>query len=216
MGRLIFISLMFASVFAAKAAVVIDRIAVIAGKHVIKVSDIDRDLRLTEFLNRQVLDLSAPAKKKATDRLIDQAIIRDEIATGGYDRATDADAEKMLADLRHDRYAGSEQRMRQALAQYGLTEDELREQLLWQLTVLKFIDERFRPAVLVTDEDVKKYYDQHLAELKREYPQNSGFAALEPKIRDTLTGERINQQFESWLDDTRKNEHIEYRQGAFG
>ena len=36
----------------AAASVVVDRIAVIVGKDAIKLSDIDRDLRVTEFQNR--------------------------------------------------------------------------------------------------------------------------------------------------------------------
>ena len=47
------------------AAVVLDRIAVIAGTHVIKASDIDRDIRLTDFLNRAQLDFSASAKPRS-------------------------------------------------------------------------------------------------------------------------------------------------------
>ena len=39
-------------------AVILDRIAVIAGTHVIKASDIDRDIRLTDFLNRTPLNFS--------------------------------------------------------------------------------------------------------------------------------------------------------------
>src|SRR5690242_2766095 len=45
--------LLLASVL--EGAVVIDRMAVIVGQHVIKASDVDRDLRLTEFMNREPL-----------------------------------------------------------------------------------------------------------------------------------------------------------------
>jgi hypothetical protein len=88
-------------------------------------------------------------------------------------------------------------------------------QLLWQLTVLRFIDERFRPGILLTDEEVRDYYNLHLAELKREYPKEQGYEALAPRIRTSLEGERINQQFETWLDDARKRDRIEYKPGAF-
>lgn len=64
-------------------AIVLDRIAVIVGKHVIKKSDIDRDLRVTEFLNRQPLSLISTVKRQSAERLIDQEIIRQEIITGG-------------------------------------------------------------------------------------------------------------------------------------
>jgi len=202
--------------FQIHAAVVIDRIAVVVGKHVIKASDIDRDLRITEFQNRTPLDLSPSAKRKSAERLINQAVIRDEIATGGYGRAGDAETEAMLGQIRRERYANSAARMRQELARYGLTEDELREELLWQLTVLRFIDERFSPAVLVVDRDVRDYYDQHLAQLKREYPRDYSFAALESKIRTVLQGQEVNKQFEAWLDEARRNQRIEYKQEAFG
>ena len=177
-------------------------------QHAIKSSDIDHDVRLTDFLNREPLNFGLDAKRKSAQRLIDQSIIRDEIATGGYNRATDSDAEKMLSQIRRDRFAGSDARMRQALASYGLMEDELRDRLLWQLTVLRFIDQRFRPGVIVSAEEVRDYYDQHLAELRRSYPKDSSFGALQKTIEESMEGEKINQQFEAWLDEARKGARI--------
>jgi len=197
------------------AGTVIDRIAAIAGKHVVKSSDIERDLRITDFLNREPLVMNAETKRKAAERLIDQAVIRDEIASGGYDRATDAQASAMLAQIRKSQYSDSEARLRQTLNQYGITEDELQVQLLWQLTVLRFIDERFRPGVVVSDEEIRDYYNLHLAALRREYPQANSFDALKAKIQTSLEGERINQQFEMWLGGARKRTRIEYREAAF-
>jgi hypothetical protein len=196
-------------------AVVIDRIAAVAGKHVIKTSDISRDLRLTEFLNKEPLSITIDQKKKAADRLVDQAVIRDEVATGQYGRASDSDATAMLEQIRKERFGGSDERLRQTLSQYGLSEEDLTTQLVWQLTVLRFIDQRFGQGVLLNDEDIRNYYDQHVAELRRQYPGNSSFEALEPKIRSILQGQRVNEEFESWLDAARKRQHVEYRQGAF-
>jgi hypothetical protein len=193
---------------AAGAAIVIDRIAAIVDKHAVKLSEVDRDLRVTEFLNREPLTLSADAKRKAADRLIDQQIIRAELSTGGYGRAGDSSAAAMLQQLRRDRFGNSDARLKQALAQYGLTEEQLQSQLLWQLTVLHFIDERFRPGVLVTDDQVKQYYDQHPALHKVAYEK------AEAQIRQTLEGEQVNQQFEEWLDQRRKSDRVEFRDEA--
>jgi parvulin-like peptidyl-prolyl isomerase len=200
---------------ASQGAAVIDRVAVIVENHVVTLSDVDRDLRLTEFLNREQPDFSSGNRRKAAERLIDQTIIRDEIARGGYRRATDSDADGLLKQLRRDRFEDSDSRLREALGRYGLTEDQLRAQLLWQLTVIRFIDQRFRPGVLLADEEVRAYYDQHRDELQREYPKNSSFDALESKIRSSLEGKRINQYFMEWLDQSRKRNRIEYREGAF-
>jgi hypothetical protein len=184
--------------FAARGGDVIDRIAVIVGKHAVKLSDINRDLRVTAFLNRQPLVENAQTRRKAAERLIDQQIIRDELATGGYSRPTDADANAMLRQLRL-----------QALTQYGLTEGELRAHLLWQLTVLRFIEQRFQPGVMVTDEQVRGYYDQH-PEVRK-----ASFAIAAPEIRKTLEGEQVNTQFEAWLEEARKGQRVEFREAAF-
>lgn len=191
------------------AAVVLDRIAVVVGQRVVKLSDVERELRLTEFLNRETLDLSAAAKRKAAERLIDQQLIRDELSAGGYQRATDADAAAMLEQIRKNRYANSDAQLRAALMRYGLTEDQLKAQLLWQMTVLRFIEERFRPGVLITDADIRSYYDAHAALHK------ATLDAASPKIRENLEGERINQEFDTWLREQRQDKHIEYREGAF-
>lgn len=196
-------------------AVILDRLAVIVGKHVIKLSDIDRALRVTDFLNREPLDLSAKAKRQAAERLIDQEIIREEIIKSGYRRPPESEATRLEEQIVHDRYGGSDALLRQALAHYGLTEDQLHEQLLWQLTVLQFIDQRFRPGVYVSDDQVRAYYDQHLAELRRENPKDNSLETLQPKIRNLLEGEQINKDFADWLQEERKDHRIEYKQEAF-
>ena len=196
-------------------AVVLDRIAVVVGKHAIKASDIDRDLRITAFLNRTPLDMSAKARHESADRLVNQSIIRDEIANGDYDRATDGDVETMLTQLRRDRDAGSDVRLQQDLAKYGLTEDELKDALLWQLTVLRFIDERFKPAVLIQEQNVKAYYEAHLTDLRKQYPQDNSFTTLGPKIEDLLQGQQVDQEFDTWLDEQRKGQRVDYHQEAF-
>ncbi len=213
MTRRIPLLLAFASILSG--AVAYDRMAVVVGKHTIKSSDIYRDLRVTAFLNREPLRYGADARRKAAERLIEQTILRDEIANGGYQGASEEEAREMLDKIREERYGGSAPRMRTALAGYGLTEDDLRAHLLWQLTVLRFIDQRFRNGVVVTDEDVRTYYDKHLADLKSEYRQNSSFEALQPKIRASIEGERINQNFAQSMEQARKRIRIRYLEGAF-
>lgn len=196
-------------------AVVVDRIAVIAGGHVIKLSDIDRDLRLTEFLNREPLEFTSIARRSAAERLITQQIIRDEIVSGGYLRAPQSQAIQLESDLRRDRFAGSQQRLRQALQQYGLTEDELQKQLLWQITVLQFINQRFRGGVVVTNEDARDFYDEHFAELQKQYPKDNSLEALLPKLRSMLEDQAVDRAFNDWLDEARKNEKVEFKDQAF-
>jgi hypothetical protein len=188
---------------------------VTVGKHAIKSSDIERDLRVTEFLNREPLNLTSNARRASAERLIDQALISDEIADGSYARPADSDSAALLNRICQERFGGSEARLRESLAAYGLTEDQLRQQLLWQLDVLRFIDQRFSSSVLVNEEDVRSYYDEHRADLARQNPKSVTLEALTPKIRQSLEGERINQNFAQWLEQARRRNQIQYHQEAF-
>ena len=194
---------------------ILDRIAVIVGKHVIKTSDIDLDQRLTAFLNRENVRNDSDDKRRAADRLIDQEIIRQEIISGGFRRPRESQAAALEAQLTRDRFAGSVVRLREALARYGLSENVLREELLWQLTVLSFIDQRFQGAAVISDEDVRSYYNQHLAELRRQNPRDSSSQALEPQIRKSLETDRVDQSFNQWLSQARDRYRIEYKREAF-
>ena len=147
--------------------------------------------------------------------MIEQILLRQEISTGGFKWASEEEASALLARIRQDRFGGSQARMHAELSRYGLTDDDLRAQLLWQLTVLRFIDQRFRNGVLITDEDVHAYYDEHQADLKRQYPRDNSFEALAPKIRVSLEGERVNQNFVESIEQARKRSRIRYLQGAF-
>ena len=195
-------------------AVIVDRISVIVGTRVIKASDIDRDIRLTAFLNRAKADFSPQSKKQSAERLIDQDLIRQEIANGDYRRPAEAEALMLEAQLVRDRFGGSDSEFARALERYGLTRVALSTQLLWQLTVLRFIDQRFRAGVFVSDDQVRQYVQQHQAELRKQNPGAAG-DVLERKARELLEGEQVDKNFADWLVGTRKSTRIEYKPEAF-
>ena len=200
--RCVFILLFVAISFAP--AVIIDQIAVVIGNSIVKDSDIDRDIRVTSFLNNEPLNFDNAARKQAANRLIDQIFIRREIQVGDYPMATLKEADEQLDRLKKERFR-SNLAFEQALHRFGLTELELRTDFQWQLTVLRFIEIRFKPAVLVSDEEVEKYYKQNAAK----YPGKS-LDDVREQIRDTLTEERINQQFFRWLEYQRRSNKIQY------
>ncbi len=190
-------------------AVIIDRIAVVVGNSIVKDSDISRDLRVTSFLNGDPLNLSENARKIAASRLIDQIFIRKEIELGDYPVATPQQADRELDRLVQERFK-SEAALQDALRKYGLVGPDLRSHFLWQLTVLRFIESRFRPAVLVTDEDIENFYKEHAAAFKREHPGKSSLDDVRPEINDTLSAQQVNKLFFSWLDEQRKENKITY------
>jgi hypothetical protein len=193
-------------------AVIIDGIAVIIDNRIVKESDIKRDIRVTSFLNNENPDFSVASQRKALNRLIDQLFIRREIEVGGYPTATLQQADQQLERLKKERFR-TEAAFRQALRTYDLSELELRTQFQWQLTVLRFIDVRFKPAVLITGDEIAKYYRDHFAALRREYPGKS-VDDLHDRIRQMLTDEKVNQQFFTWLEEQRRTIKVEFREAS--
>lgn len=193
-------------------ATIIDQIAVIARDTVIKDSDIERDIRVVDFLNQEKLTFDAAARKAAANRLIDQAVIRREIDVGEYRTATDADAERLLEKNQKEQYH-SPAVFNAALQKYGLTRDQLKQYLRWQLTVLRFIEERFRPAVIITDEEVAQYYREHASEFRNASTgQTRTLEESQDDIRNRLIEERVNKQFDSWLNARRRSANVEYKE----
>ena len=184
-------------------AAIIDRVSVIVGKRPILASAIDRDIRVTSFLNGNRPDFSPASRKQAASRLIDQQLIRDQIRGGDYPVAPEDEADRLLEQTARDRYANNAQ-LRQALQRAGITEAELKDRLLWQLTVLRFIDARFRPAVVVSNEEVERYYTAHRTQL------NAPLDQVRQKITDDLTGERVNGLLDDWLRQQRRDTRVEY------
>ncbi len=190
-------------------AVIIDQIAVIVGNAIIKDSDIERSIRVTSFLNDEPPRLTAASRKEAANRLIDQIFIRREIRQGAYPVATLQEAEAEIERLKRQKYT-TEAAYERALRADGITDLDLRAHFQWQLTVLRFIDLRFRPAVFVTESDIEAYYRTHAAALRREHSGHSSLEDVNTEIQDILTGERVNQEFFSWLDEQRKDAKIRF------
>jgi hypothetical protein len=200
---------LFCGFVALASGVIIDRIAIIVGNAIIKDSDINRDVKATEFLNGSPLDLKSSSRKQATERLINQALIRREIRIGDYPIATLQQADVELNRLESQRFK-TQAAFQQALRRYGLTELELRTEFQWQLTVLGFIDARFKPAVLVSDQEIAAYYQQHVAALRQEYSGKTSLDDLHDDIRNIITGEKVNTLFFSWLSEQRKQTKIQF------
>ena len=176
-------------------AAIIDRVAIVAGRHPILDSAITSDIRVTGFLNGAAPDFSTASRKQAASRLIDQQLIRDQIRSGDYPIARNAEADELLAQIRQERFAAPVQ-YRAALQRYGITEQELKDRLLWQLTVLRFIDARFRPQVIVSEEEIERAQKTSRAGRK--------------SIVDQITGERVNTLLDDWLKEQRAQTRIEY------
>jgi hypothetical protein len=204
--RYLLTPLLFSFLLSAK---VLDRIAIVVGNQVITETQLDEELRLTAFLNRQLVDASVDARRAAADRLVEQELIRREMRLSQYPPPSEDEVNELFDAQR--RQSGSEVLLEKAIAGYGLNVEVLRRHLEFQLMTLHFIDFRFRPDVQITDADVHRYYEHQVQTWKESHTgPPPGVEESRASIEKTLSGQRVDYALSSWLEETRKQVDIVY------
>ena len=119
---------------------------------------------------------------------MDQQLIRKEMRIGGYAEPTDAEIETLLGTIRQQHYPGDSQ-YREALARYGITEEELKNHLRWQLQALRFTEARFQTNLPET-------------------PSSDAQGA-------NRTENSVDRQLDGWLKEARAQARIQFKKEAF-
>jgi hypothetical protein len=196
----------------------IDRIAVTVGRRAITESALLLEIRLTAFLNREQPDLSVANKRRAAERMVEQMLIRNEMELSQYPMPDPSDADPLLEQVKKEAFSGDSS-YRKALDDYRITEKELKEYLLRQAYTLRFIDIRFRPGVQVLVPEIREYYEKRfLPEWQNKNKSGTPTPSLEDvhdRIEEVLTGERVDQVVENWLEETRARTRIVFSEKAF-
>jgi len=194
-------------------AVIVDRIAIAAGDKIITDSEIDQRIRLTAFQNREKADFSFATRRLVAQQLVDQKLIEHEMDVGHYPRLDVIGRKALLTDYEKTEYKADAVSLAKALAVYGLTPEDLADDLGRQSDLLTFLNLRFRPAVQVTDQDIQKYYDENVLKDQGKNLQKAQAGALNEmrgEIQQKLTNARADKELDLWLQDQRKRTKIEY------
>lgn len=206
------ILLVFASSITAE---IVDRIAVSVGNQVITESQILEEIRVAAFLSHEVPEVNAEQKRKAAERLIEQTLIRRDMEFSHYPAALASEAEKAEQQIRSAYPSPVE--FKQEIEKYKIAEEDLRHHLQWQLTLLRFIEYRFKPSIQVPEVDIKRYYERKLGEWRQQgVEEPPSLDESRADIEKILTQERVDQAVDRWLGDARTQVEILYRKEAFG
>lgn len=211
------IALLLLASAAPAAAEVVDRIAVSVAGQVVTLSDIRRHIRITAFLEKAQPEYSQDRLRQTAGLLVDQALIRREAELSRYPAPADPEIQKALAQSAESLGLTRQQMFAEAL-EYGFSEQEIRDLAAWRLTVIRFIDYRFRPSVQVSEADITGYYNDVFLP---QFRARSADAAPPPidsireRIIDILNTELATQAAQSWLEQSRKLTRIRYFEEAF-
>jgi len=201
--------------FAAHADI-IDRIAVSVGNRVVTTSDIDREIRVVSFQQRVQPVFDAATRRSTADRMVEQKLIRRELESSSYPVPSQSDIEPAEADFKKQYFPGDDA-FRRSLADYGITEQDFLDELLWQRTLLLFIEIRFRPGVQVSDQEIQDYFHTVVepAATAAHPGQPVALEDYRDRIQETLTGQRVDRQVDTWLKEARQRTEVVFHLEAF-
>ena len=205
-----------AAVAVASRAEVIDRIAVSVANSAITVSDVEREVRITAFLNGVPPDLSPTTRRATADRMVEQRLIRRELELSRYPAPEPSAVDSELADFRQEHFK-TDAEFRRALTDAGVTEQEVRDELLWQLMLLRFVEVRFRPGVQVSDEEIQDYFEKTVRPAAQAAHPSAPVTLEDYRddIEETLAGQRADKELDNWLKEARQRTEIVYHEEAF-
>jgi peptidyl-prolyl cis-trans isomerase SurA len=188
------------------AAEIIDRIAVSVGNQVITASDLDRQIRVAAFLDGVPPQFTSARKHAAAQSMIEQKLIQVELTNSRYPLPDPAELVPIVDVFRKEHFQGDEQKYLDALAAAGITENDFKELLLWQRTLLLFIQVRFETGVQLTSEEVEQYFENTVkpAALAAHPGQAVTLEDYRSQIERTLSGQRADKEMDAWLRDVRR------------
>jgi len=194
---------------------IIDRIAASVGNRVVTTSALDRQIRVTAFQDGVKLDFSPAHKRAMLESMIEQNLVQLELASSRYPLPEPAELAPAIDEFKKAHFK-DEAAYQAALAAYGITEDDFKELLLWQRTLLLFIQVRFESGVQVSPEEVEQYFTKTVKPAaEAAHPgQPVSLDDYRDQIERKLTGQRADQQMDIWLRDVRKRTDVVVHQEA--
>jgi hypothetical protein len=182
---------------------ILDRIVARVENDIILLSDIQA---LSHY--QQLTDGKSETQEQILDRLIDQWIVRTEADVAHFPHPSDADFDRGLSRLRNSFASAEEYEARKK--QSGLDDSEIRRIVGTQLYLSNYLDSRFRPSVQIDPKAIEDFYQTAVLPVAKDRGQEPpSLEAARDSIQEALIQQRINEQADRWLKESRLRLHIE-------
>ncbi len=156
----------FAAPIHAVFAKVVDRIVAVVNDEIILQSELQDKMKPYEdkieamgYSQEREKQMREKLRKEILDKLIDERLTDQQVKSKGISISED-EIDKTIERIKEIRSLTDEQ-LRQGLKQQGITMEHYRSQLREQLLRSKLLDYEVKSKIVVTDEDIRKYYEDH-------------------------------------------------------
>jgi hypothetical protein len=190
-------------------AEVLDRVVASVNGAPILLSRVDEQARLAALIEgREPGAISPEDRGAALDRVINQMLIREQIARTGFS-PMDPDITDELKGIRAQLSAASDDAWKQILARYSVDEGTLKRYLQRQSEELQFVEARFRPSVQVSREQIEEFYrTEYLPKLRLRGAAEVSLSEVRPQIEQVLAERQITSLMNAWLQSLRTQNKV--------
>ncbi|MGC2108610.1 MAG: SurA N-terminal domain-containing protein [Candidatus Korobacteraceae bacterium] len=206
-----FVSLVSATTLPLFAGEILDGVVATVNRCPLLRSDWDEAVRFEAFMQQKPLSQVTDSDRVlALHRLIDRQLLKAQMGASEHVQPSTDELNQDLAKLRAQLPDGNDDAgWRELLTSYGLTEDVAKQHLRDEFEVMNFIEVRLRPTVHVTGDDIEAYYkDQLLPDLAKNGGASVSLSEVEPRIRELLTQQCMDELLDVWLHNLRQQAEI--------
>jgi peptidyl-prolyl cis-trans isomerase SurA len=196
--------------------VVLDRAVAVVNKHVILASDLDDEIRLS-ILDPNNAGQPALTHQRALEQLISRALIEQQIRQEDMQSIeppqdeVDARLHQIRTELpacMHENCA-SDAGWKAFLTAHGLTSDRVEAYLRYRLEILRFIEQRFRQGIQISEQQIETYYHDTLLPMYAPGETVPPLNDVAPRIEEILLQQQVNVLFDNWLKNLRQQGDVE-------
>jgi peptidyl-prolyl cis-trans isomerase SurA len=203
-------------------AVILDHVVAVINGSVILESDVKEEMNYA-VLQPFSINSARNTPERALQRLIDRALILQQMKTGGDTVAppTPEELQQQIHQLRGlipqcmEYRCQTEAGWQAFLSSRGLTEKEVEKHWSQRMLILSFIQARFGSGVRITPAEIKNYYDKTLV------PRLNGvtpppLANVSTRIEEILLQQRVSSLLLEWLQSLKSEGSVSILDPAYG
>ncbi|MDR3744922.1 MAG: SurA N-terminal domain-containing protein [Acidobacteriaceae bacterium] len=187
----------------AQQRVVMDRVVAVVNGDLILQSDLDEETRMAAF---QPFDDRTPAtQEKLIERLIDRTLILQQIRQQPQVAINEAQLDAELAALRKNipqcvaYHCATDAGWEKFVEAQGFTLAELRDRWRQRMQVLRFVEERFRMGIRISQPEIDAYYAKLITEYRAEKVTPPAEDTIADRIQEILLQQQVDRLLDDWL-----------------
>jgi hypothetical protein len=185
----------------------VDQIVALVNGEVITRSDLIWSLALDPKAPDPSGQINSDILQQKLEVIIDERLIAQEAEKLPAAEVSQGEIEQAVLALKSS--FQTEEEFQRRVESVGLTAERISEMMRQRILIKRFIDFRFRSFVLVSEEEVRSYYEEKLApEIRKRGAEPPQLDKIRGDIVALLKEQKVNVEIDRWLREIRQRAEI--------